>query len=393
MYDVTAGSEATATTADLAAAIVGLDPQPVVHSFPDPDALPAALAPANEAGLRQFSRERLIGYGLCDAEATELRRRIGQGEGWLAAALAMARRIECATQPPAPVSAATRREHLFSMAALLRASQLTELADTDDRREVYLRAATIFAEALLDEGGRRTEIDTPAGRLTGWLFGADAGAPRPGVAVIGGVEGWAMDFAVQARALAKRGMLVLALDGPGQGETRFLHGHFLRFGWAEAYSAAVRFLKERAGGKIGFIGNSMGGAFATLMAGRDPTIAAVCNNGAPPNPIVARERATFFLKMAGLCGPVGEAEAVAIWRDLEITRQTASFNAAYLQIHGGRDKLVSLEEMRRVYETVQSPDKTLHVFSDGDHCIYNHLVERDQVIGDWFAAKLGALAC
>jgi hypothetical protein len=28
------------------------------------------------------------------------------------------------------------------------------------------------------------------------------------------------------------------------------------------------------------------------------------------------------------------------------------------------------------------------VFSDGDHCIYNHLQERDMVIADWMRARL-----
>src|SRR6202047_2271168 len=50
----------------------------------------ARLSVESQAGLRQFSLERLMGYGLAYADAIEVRARMLEGEAWEAAATALA---------------------------------------------------------------------------------------------------------------------------------------------------------------------------------------------------------------------------------------------------------------------------------------------------------------
>jgi esterase/lipase len=39
-------------------------------------------------------------------------------------------------------------------------------------------------------------------------------------------------------------------------------------------------------------------------------------------------------------------------------------------------------------------DKEMVVFSDGDHCIYNHRDDRDALIADWVRSRLaGDVSC
>src|SRR5258708_12980026 len=50
----------------------------------------ARLSVESQAALRQFSLERLMGYGLAYADGIELRARVLEGEAWEAAATALA---------------------------------------------------------------------------------------------------------------------------------------------------------------------------------------------------------------------------------------------------------------------------------------------------------------
>src|SRR6266851_7479994 len=50
----------------------------------------ARLSVESQAALRQFSLERLMGYGLAYADVIELRARVLEGEAWEAAATALA---------------------------------------------------------------------------------------------------------------------------------------------------------------------------------------------------------------------------------------------------------------------------------------------------------------
>lgn len=355
---------------------------------------PAISADA-EAGLRQFSRQRLIAYGLDFSDAAELRERVMNGGRWTEVALAMAHERgrwlgERVVQP----SALTAADIKYRISALLRISQVLDLADSPDREKIYQQSASMFEQASRQlNAAQRVCLNTPNGRVAGWCFTPRSGDAAPGIVIIGGVEGWAMDFSGQAMTLAKKGFIVLALDGAGQGETRLLHRHYLTSEWPYALRAAFDFLHARYPDQpLGICGNSMGGSFATIYCGLDQRVRACCNNGGPPDPINGSEKPTFFQKMCALCGPVPEDESRRIWSDLSAREDTSRLTAAYLLVHGGRDPLVSEEDARRLYALVGSLDKLMHVFPQGDHCNYNMQTDRDALIGDWFAERLGLAA-
>jgi hypothetical protein len=80
------------------------------------------------------------------------------------------------------------------------------IVDTDERRAIFGRAADLFAEgASVADDRKRILIETPVGPLSGWFFPAVAEG-RCAAIVIGGVEGWAMDFAEMATSFAARGV-------------------------------------------------------------------------------------------------------------------------------------------------------------------------------------------
>src|SRR3979490_2838637 len=69
----------------------------------------ARLSVESQAALRQFSLERLMGYGLAYADVIELRARVLEGEAWEAAATALAEiALKQAYASSAPSAQATR---------------------------------------------------------------------------------------------------------------------------------------------------------------------------------------------------------------------------------------------------------------------------------------------
>jgi esterase/lipase len=349
----------------------------------------ARLSAESQAALRQFSFERLLGYGVAYADVVELRARVLEGEAWEAAATAVAesalKQASAASTVPAQT---TRILYLRRASALLRMSQMMMLSNTPERREIFARAATIYGEAAkLLSDRQRILIETDSRPLAGWLVPARGVAVASAI-VIGGVEGWAMDFDSLGEALAARGIDALLLDGPGQGESRFYHNHYLSVHWSDAYRSAIDFLQRRsAGQRIGFIGNSIGGSFAMAMASIDKRVSACCCNGGVIKPTLAQGKTTFFAKMVAACGTDNEEEALAAWRTVNPIAP-AGRRYPLLIVHGGKDPMIPTAASEMLLAAASTDDKEMVVFSDGDHCIYNHRDDRDALIADWVRSRL-----
>jgi hypothetical protein len=86
----------------------------------------STLSAESQAGLRQFSLERMLGYGVDYADAVELRGRVLDGQDWHTAATALADACLRRTQgAPETAGRPTRITYLRRASALLRMSQMT----------------------------------------------------------------------------------------------------------------------------------------------------------------------------------------------------------------------------------------------------------------------------
>jgi len=146
-------------------------PAVITHSFSGRSA--AALAPEGpgapeaQAALRQFSMERMMGYGVHHADAIELRGRVTAGEAWQAVATNLAAICLAPPEAPtAPASAATHANQLYRASALLRMSQMMMLTDDDERREIFAHAADLYRQAAaLTDDREQLVIETGEGPL------------------------------------------------------------------------------------------------------------------------------------------------------------------------------------------------------------------------------------
>ncbi|MDB5578588.1 MAG: hypothetical protein JWR80_3764 [Bradyrhizobium sp.] len=351
--------------------------------------LAADLTEESQAALRQLSLERLMAYGVHHADAMELRGRVQAGEQWQAVATDLAAKLTAPVVVIAAETGASRINRLFRASALLRMSQMMMFTDSAERRDIFAEAARLFGEAADLAGDRqRMMIECQDAPLVGWLYPAEKAIGQ--VIVIGGIEGWAMDFAEMGCQLSRRGMDTLLLDGPGQGESRLAHHHRLDANWEQGYSCVLAALQRRSSLPIGIVGNSMGGAVAVHLAARDARIQACCGNGGSSDPGRQRPLNSFFRKMMAHAGANTPEEAYAVWGTIDPVAAAFPVSCPLLIVQGGEDPVVSMEHAQRIHDAAASPDKRIVVFSDGDHCIYNHSDDKHAVIGDWMASRLVA---
>ncbi|MFD3616490.1 alpha/beta hydrolase [Streptomyces sp. NPDC058676] len=365
-----------------------------VGSRPETNDIVSKLSAESQAALRQFSLERMTGYGVDHADAVELRARVVEGEDWRSAATELAevcvRRVKSA---PDAADRPTRIGYLRRASALLRMSQMMMLSDTAQRRAIFARAGEFYAQAAeLSADRERVTIGTDREALVGWLVPAADTAVGSAI-VIGGVEGWAMDFDSLGEALAARGIDALLLDGPGQGETRLTHEHYLTAQWRDAYGRAVDFLDERSPGRpIGFVGNSMGGSVAMAVVAQDTRIRACVDNGGIHAPwLVPPTMGTFFFKMVAACGTEDADRAVGVWETVTPLADGPNSGYPLLVVQGGKDPMISMDLAQILLRGAPTNDKQMVVFSDGNHCVYNHKHDRDALIADWTRARLCGL--
>ena len=95
----------------------------------------AALPIESQAALRQFSIDRIVGYGVDQADAFGLHERVLGGQGWQDAATELADVCEArANAAPSIAGNPTRIAYLRRASALLRMSQVMMLTETAPRR-------------------------------------------------------------------------------------------------------------------------------------------------------------------------------------------------------------------------------------------------------------------
>jgi|SRR5579859_175555 len=368
----------------------------VTHPFSGRSAAAASdgpTRPEDKAALAQFTLERLMAYGVHHPDAVELRGRVAAGQEWEAAAADLA--ADCLAPPEGPVapaSPATEANRLFRASALLRMSQVMMLSDDDQRRDIFSRAADLYRRAAVLTGDReRVLVETEEGPLVGWRFPSQGGSAVGCAVVIGGLEAWAMDFDALGLELARRNVDTLVVDGPGQGESRMAHRHYLTKSWVLSYQGVFDEFAARTGGApMAVVGNSLGGAFALRLASQDARVVACCDNCGPK--AIGRPPPNVSLpgKLLAFCGDATQEAAVDILQTLSPMAPDASVNCPLLIVHGALDHLVSIEDARSLFDWAKSTDKQMVIYSDGDHCVYNHSDDKHNLIADWVADRLSA---
>lgn len=263
--------------------------------------------------------------------------------------------------------------------------------DEAQYHEAHRKSVETFWKGLkyLDPTAERLEIPLENITMPAHLRRPQGGSRPPVVILLGGSDSIKEEFYYWAGVFLKRGMATLAMDGPGQGETRDKMP--VRHDFEKAVSAAIDFLERRDdvdASTVGVIGQSMGGYYAPRAAAFDQRIkAAVALGGAlkvTPSPELV-QRVTRWQMFTHWCQTPEEVVEKAARRNLEGV--ISNIRCPLLVVAGKLDALqpwtVTEELARAAGEAAQ-----FVLYEEGNHVMQNIPYKYQPLVGDWMAEHL-----
>jgi len=252
--------------------------------------------------------------------------------------------------------------------------------------QLYARSLPYF-----DFPGERVAIPYEGGLTMYGILRKPWHTPKPPVVILGpGLDSVKEEMHIYGDDFLRRGMAVLAIDGPGQGELEFAVP--LRHDYEVPIRYVINYLETRPdvdASRVGLMGVSMGGHFAPRAAAFEPRLKATISNcGAysmgekfEKRPLISRETMIYKLK--------AENEAAAIDALQQFTLQGVldKIQQPLLIISGLQDRLVPPSAGKRIAAEAGNQAE-LWAFEDGNHVCNNIPYKHRPQQADWMYHKL-----
>jgi alpha-beta hydrolase superfamily lysophospholipase len=236
-----------------------------------------------------------------------------------------------------------------------------------------------------------------------------AAGRAPAVVVFNGMDNCKeMSVLFAGLEFARRGMHTLAIDGPGQGETLRFRGIHSRYDYEVPGAAAYDYVSSRSdvdAAKVVVMGYSFGGYYAGRIAAFEKRYAAGVAMTALHWDLAAwqiriRDKAQSEgskiaqsnFQFQWVVNAADADAAIEIARQFTLKDVAAQISRPFLITHGENDRVVPVENARRLYDAVGARDKTLRIFTAEEGGAEHAHVDNRQVgvdfVADWIAQKL-----
>jgi pimeloyl-ACP methyl ester carboxylesterase len=207
--------------------------------------------------------------------------------------------------------------------------------------------------------------------------------------MIPGLDSVKEELQATAEYLLARGLAVIAIDGPGQGETEYELP--IEPAYERVTTAVADYLKGRDDidpDRIGVFGVSLGGYYAARSAAYEPRVRAAVDLAGPYRfdldwDTLAPQTRTTFQHRSGAASAAQAREQAAT---LTLEEAAPRITCPLLVVHGGRDRLIPAYHAERLAR--EAPGAELLLYPDGGHGVTNHAFESRAAIADWLAARL-----
>jgi dipeptidyl aminopeptidase/acylaminoacyl peptidase len=290
------------------------------------------------------------------------------------------------------------REHYYVAATFYTNAMWAIYEDGNEKRELWAERKRACYDKFIRYAERtieRVELPYEGKSIAALLHlptNRTAGEKVPCVLYIPGMDGVKEDTPMHNDPLLERSIAVLAIDGPGQGETRERGIKCSASNYEDAGKLACDYLVKRPEidpNRLAIMGSSMGSYWGSRVAAVEPRFSACAVSGVNIEPgqntIFNSASPTFKLNYMYMAGYDDEAAFDEFAKTLTLKRVTSKIRCPYLVVAGEDDDLCPVEFVHEFMEEIPGP-KVLVVYEGEKHSIRNPRAR--MLLVDWLADRL-----
>jgi len=255
----------------------------------------------------------------------------------------------------------------------------------------------------------RVEVPYEGTTLPALFMKAPVTGRAPTVVIVNGMDNCKeMSIFFAGLEFARRGMHILALDGPGQGETLRSRGIHSRYDYEVPGGAAYDWLAQRPEvdpRRVAIMGYSFGGYYSGRIAAFEKRYAAGISLSAlhwdlaawqtrikEKNQSDPKAVAQSNFQFQWVVNAATVDDAIEVARKFSLKDVAKNITCPYLVTHGGNDRVVPVENAPKLFEAIGSKQKTLKIFTAEEGGAEHAHVDNRQVgidyAADWLAENM-----
>jgi 2,6-dihydroxypseudooxynicotine hydrolase len=286
----------------------------------------------------------------------------------------------------------TAGEHLIRAAIYYHFAKFVFVQDPTQMRAAHMKAVDCYREGITyaRPPGEPVQVRYGNQAIRGVL--RKPNSPKPPVLIMApGLDSTKEELHAYEEPFLARGIAVLAIDGPGQGEAEYdipICGDYERAG-----TAVVDWIEKRTdldAQKIGIWGVSLGGYYAPRAAAFEKRIKACIALSGPFEwdriwdglPELTRE--TFRVRSHSK----DETRAREVAKTLTMKEAAARIICPVFVVTGRQDRLVPASHAEQLAKAVSGPVELL-IVEDGGHNANNRPYRYRSRTADWLAGQFG----
>ncbi len=288
----------------------------------------------------------------------------------------------------------TAGEHLVRAAMYYHFAKFVFVQDPAQMRAAHLHAVQCYSAALplMRPAGERVAIPFEGRTLYGVLRRPERASGRAPVAIMApGLDSTKEELHAYEEPFLARGMAILAIDGPGQGEAEYdipIAGDYERA--ARAVCDWIETRPDLDAARIAMWGVSLGGYYAPRATAYEKRIkACIALSGPfewkeiwPSLPLLTRE--AFRVRSHSAT----EADALRHAATLSMSEAAGRIACPIYIVTGRQDRLVPASHAERLAKSVSGPVELL-IVEDGGHNANNRPYRYRSQTADWLAERFG----
>ena len=286
-------------------------------------------------------------------------------------------------------------EHYFHAAIAYHFGKYLFVNKPQELRAAHDRTVSLYKRALpyFDFPGEHVAIPYENGATMYGILRKPWHTPKPPIVLlVPGLDSVKEEMHTYGNDFLRRGMAVLAIDGPGQGEMEFTHP--MRHDFEVPVRYATDYLESRSDvdmQRVGMMGVSLGGYYAPRAAAFEPRVKAIIANAGGYNfashfdllPQLTRD--AFIYRT----GSANESEARVALQSFDLQGVMQKVTNPLLVIMGRLDRLIPPSDAEKMVAEA-GREAELWMFEDGNHVNNNIVYKHRPQQADWMRKKLGS---